>query len=85
MRNDFFVEKKKNREVREGKYLEKKNMLLAEEIFGEGKYLFFPEEREKNWRRKIFGPLGEEKLMVTPTNHPTNQPCEYRAICLFES
>ena len=29
-RNNFFVEKKKNGEGREGKYLEKKNMLLAE-------------------------------------------------------
>ena len=28
---NFFVEKKKNREGREGKYSEKKNMLLAEE------------------------------------------------------
>ena len=34
----FFVEKKKNREGREGKYLEKKNMLLAEgKKSGEGK------------------------------------------------
>ena len=56
------MEKKKNREGREGKYSEKKNMLLAEEkekrrrkrrkILGEGKYMVGEGEGK---RREIFG------------------------------
>ena len=61
----------------------------GQKIFREGKYRF-PREKEKEEnirRRKIFGPRrrrrterekeessGEEKLMVTPTNRPTDQP-----------
>ena len=82
------AEKEKEEDIRRREIFGWRRRRKRREIFGEGKYLFFPEEREKegsNWRRKIFGPLGEEKLMVTPTNQPTTQPGEYRAICLFES
>ena len=62
-------------------YLEKENIFFPEEK-GE-QYL----KKENIWRGKIFGPrrrrrrmekereesFGEGKLMVTPTNGPTNQ------------
>ena len=45
--------------------------------------LFFSEEEEK-LRRKWRKTFGEGKLMVTPTDRPTNRQGEYSAICLFK-
>ena len=50
-----------------------------------GKYLgkkTIRSTEEKNEKKESF---GEGKLMVTPTDRPTNQLGEYRAMCLFES
>ena len=52
---------------------EEKRRRKRKKIFGEGKYFFFVEEKEKG-----------EIIWTSKMNGDANQPGEYSAICLLE-